>query len=157
MCTVHWVSVCSGSPGDDKGIDNLPSCSEWGTVCNIFLYIISWDHELLVCSVLQGYIPSVSMTSTSMIIFLFLLSISFPFSIPWIFFLSLFVQFLLPVFFYAFSLKFHLLSSFLLLTCCIFSIYRTISMSGNQLWKLHMQINPCCQSLVMPITFWVLF
>ena len=35
----------------------------------------------------------------------------------------------------------------------IFSIHRTICMSRNQLQKLYAQIYPCCQSLVMPMTF----
>ena len=41
VCTVHWVSVWPDSPGDDKGIANLLGCREWGTICNLFLYLIS--------------------------------------------------------------------------------------------------------------------
>ena len=36
VCTVHWVSVCSDSPGDDKNIANLFHCREWGKICNLF-------------------------------------------------------------------------------------------------------------------------
>ena len=32
------------------------------------------------------------------------------------------------------------------MTYYIFSIHRNVWMSGNQLWKLHAQIYPCCQS-----------
>ena len=39
-------SVCSGSPANDKGIDNLPSCREWDAIYNnlfiSFLEIISY-------------------------------------------------------------------------------------------------------------------
>ena len=51
---MHWCAlcigehVCSHSPGGDKCIDNLPCHRKLGTICNLFLYIISWDHELLV-------------------------------------------------------------------------------------------------------------
>ena len=36
MCTIHWKSVNSGSPGDDKGIENLPGCKECGTILIYF-------------------------------------------------------------------------------------------------------------------------
>ena len=96
VCTVHWVSVWSGYPGDEKGIANLLGCREWGTICYLFLYPISWDHELLVYSVLQGYIPSVLMTSKSVNLFS-LSSVHFPSFKPLSFFLSLFFQFLLSI------------------------------------------------------------
>ena len=41
VCIVHRVSVWPDSPGDDKGIANLLGCREWGTICNLFLYLIS--------------------------------------------------------------------------------------------------------------------
>ena len=88
---------------------------------------------------LQENIPSVSMTSAFIIIFLFSLSISFLLSVPYIFFLSLFFQFLLPVSFYAFP-KF-----FLLTPVAFFSDHINICVSGNQLWKLHAQIRPMLQ------------
>ena len=61
VCTVHWVSVCSGSPGDDKGIANLlvrgsgrqfaiPLCNFLGPVSPGVLYP-------------AGVHPSVSMIS----------------------------------------------------------------------------------------------
>ena len=116
VCTVHWVSVWSDSPGDYKDIANLPSSREWGTICNLFLYLNSWDHELLVYSVLQGYIPSVSMTSKSVNLFSFS-SVHFPSSFkPLTFFLSSSFN-SWPILNFAFSLKVLCLSSFFLLTC----------------------------------------
>ena len=138
VCTVHQVGVWSYSPGNDKNIANLLSCREWGTICNLFLYVISWDHELLVYSVLQGYTRSVSMTSKSVHLFSFSSDHFLSSYKPLIFFLSLFFFLLIDLLWF------------------IFFIHRTICVSGNQLQKLHMQINPCCQSLVMPTAFWVL-
>ena len=43
VCTVHQVSVWPDSLGDNKGIANLLGGREWGTICNLFLYLISWD------------------------------------------------------------------------------------------------------------------
>ena len=68
--------------GDDKSIDHLPSCREWGKFVIYFLYIISWDHKPLVYSILQEYISSVSMTSISVKLFFFFLSISLLLSNP---------------------------------------------------------------------------
>ena len=41
VCTVHHVSVWPDSPGDDKCMANLLGCREWGTIYNLFLYLIS--------------------------------------------------------------------------------------------------------------------
>ena len=88
-CTVHWVSIWPDSPGDDKGIEKLLGCREWGQFVIYFLYIISGDHVLLVYSVMQEYIPSVSMTSMSVSYFSFFCPILSSFK-PLFFFLSLF-------------------------------------------------------------------
>ena len=32
---VHWVGVWSDSPGEDKGLANLLSCRQWGTIGNL--------------------------------------------------------------------------------------------------------------------------
>ena len=127
-----------------------------GTICNLFSIHNFWDHELVVYSVLQGYIPSVSMTSISINYFPFLLSISFLLSNPKSSLYPssfnsycLFSSVLSPWIFFIYHLSSHW-------PVALFSIYRTICMSGNQLWKLHTQINPCCQSLLMPTSFWVL-
>ena len=116
VCTVHLVSAWSDSPGDDKGIANLLSCREWGTICNLFLYLISWDQWVAAVPSPAG-VHSISLnTSKSVICFPFLCPIPFFFK-TLNFFLSLFFQFLVYSLL-CFLLKIFHLSSLLLLTCC---------------------------------------
>ena len=143
VCTVHQVSLV-WLPGDDKGIANLLSCREWGAIYNLFLYIISWDQCVAGVLCPARVHPSVSMTSKSVICSPFLCPIPFffktldLFSIPLLSILSLFSALLSP---WKFLSIFFTLSDLLQF---IFSTYRTICMSENQLWKLHVQIKPCC-------------
>ena len=76
-------------PGDDKGIASLLSCREWGTICNLFLYIISWDQWFAGVLCPAGVHPSVSMTSKSVICFPFLCPIPFFFKTLDLFSISL--------------------------------------------------------------------
>ena len=91
---------------------------EWGTICNLFLYIISWDQWVAGVLCPAGVHPSVSVTSKSVICFPFLCPIPFFFKNSWSF-LSLFFHFL----FYSllcFLLKKFCLSALPFMTCYTF-------------------------------------
>ena len=106
-------------------------------------------------SVLQGYIPSISMTSKSVICFPFFCPTSFFCKILNLFFLSVIFQFLVYSLL-CFLLKILCLSSYLLLSCCNFSIHKNISVSGNQLWKLYAQtiyLVASCQCCLQSISY----
>ena len=116
-------------PDNSKCIANLPSYREWGTICNFF----NLFPEIMCCwcapscrSILhQVQWPPYHPSSFS--------SCSLSSS----------------VFFFC---NFLLLSPFLLLTCCVLFIHKNICTSGNQLWKLYVQITWMCQ-FVKPYIF----
>ena len=68
----EWLD--SGSQGDNKGIDNLPSYREWGKfIIYLFHFLRLWA-ELMVCSVLQVNILSISINLSISNYFLLALS-----------------------------------------------------------------------------------
>ena len=140
MCNVHWRSVSSGSPVDDNSRANLPSCRSGGQF--VISFFISFP-EIVCCWCAPPYRSIFYQLQWSQDLWLFSFSpVHFPSSFsplhPLFYPSSINSCLLSPS--VLFVLNPLLLSPFLLLTCCVFSIHKIICMSGNQLWKLHVQI-----------------
>ena len=135
VCTVHWVSVWSDSPGDDKGIFISLSyfLRPWaaGVLCPAGVHSISFN-DLKICK------------------FIFLLFCSFPFFFQALNLLSIPLLSILIVYsLLSFLLEISLSIIFLLIDLLqfIFSIHNTVCMSGNQLWEA-----ACADKPMLPVT-----